>query len=426
MPPVDPKPLRTPKAIAEAVDRAVARTPLTDLHTHLYAPTFGPLLLWGIDELVTYHYLIAEVLRTDRSVTPADYWAMGTAQRADHIWRVLFVENEPISEARRGVLTTLAKLGIAPGPSGLAEAREYFRDVTVEDHIDTVLRLSNVQSAVMTNDPFDDAERAVWLAGPDLDPRFRAAMRIDMLLNAWESATVKLRGMGYAVSPVFTRATYAEVRRFLDDWADRMRPLYLAVSLPSDFAYPADDARSRIIANCVLPFCRERGIPFAMMVGVKRLINPALRLAGDGVGLWDMRSLERLCAGNPEVRFLVTVLARENQHELCVTARKFPNLLPFGCWWFLNDPSLILEMTRMRVELLGFSFVPQHSDARVLDQLIYKWEHSRELLARVLKEKYADLAATGWPLTEDGIRRDVRQLFSGNLEAFMSRPGPLP
>jgi hypothetical protein len=118
------------------------------------------------------------------------------------------------------------------------------------------------------------------------------------------------------------------------------------------------------------------------------------------------------------VRFLVTVLARENQHELCVTARKFPNLLPFGCWWFLNNPSLILEMTRMRVELLGFSFVPQHSDARILDQLVYKWEHSRAAISTVLREKFADLLATGWPLAEGDIRRDVEQLFGGNLRGF--------
>jgi len=36
----------------------------------------------------------------------------------------------------------------------------------------------------------------------------------------------------------------------------------------------------------------------------------------------------------------------------------------------------------------------------------------------VLKEKYADLMATGWPLTEGDIRRDVEQLFAGNLKAF--------
>jgi hypothetical protein len=136
------------------------------------------------------------------------------------------------------------------------------------------------------------------------------------------------------------------------------------------------------------------------------------------VGKFDNGVLERMCRENPEVRFLVTVLARENQHELCVTARKFPNLMVFGCWWFLNDPSLILEITRMRVELLGFGFIPQHSDARILDQLVYKWRHSRALIATVLKEKYADLMATGWPLDEAQIRRDVEALLKGNLADF--------
>ncbi len=52
------------------------------------------------------------------------------------------------------------------------------------------------------------------------------------------------------------------------------------------------------------------------------------------------------------------MLARENQHELCVTARKFPNLMIFGCWWFLNNPSLIEEITQMRLDLLGLSMIP--------------------------------------------------------------------
>ena len=92
--------------------------------------------------------------------------------------------------------------------------------------------------------------------------------------------------------------------------------------------------------------------------------------------------------------------ARENQHELCVYARKFGNLLPFGCWWFLNNPSLIEEITRMRVELLGTSFIPQHSDARVLDQLLYKWEHSKEIIGKVLIDKFGEMSRAGRPPTE--------------------------
>ncbi len=157
-----------------------------------------------------------------------------------------------------------------------------------------------------------------------------------------------------------------------------------------------------------------------MMVGVKRLVNPDLQLAGDGVGNWDMAPLQHLCRENPDVKFMVTILAKENQHELCVTSRKFPNLLPFGCWWFLNNPSIITEMTRMRFELLGFSVIPQHSDARILDQLIYKWDHSRLIIAQVLKEKYAELMATGWPLDEARIQADVTAIFSQNLADFVA------
>jgi hypothetical protein len=158
-----------------------------------------------------------------------------------------------------------------------------------------------------------------------------------------------------------------------------------------------------------------------MMIGVKKLVNPDLRLAGDSVGKAAIEAVESLCVEYPRNKFLVTMLSRENQHELCVAARKFRNLLIFGCWWFLNTPSLVEEITRMRLELLGLSFIPQHSDARILDQLIYKWEHSRKIIADVLCDKYADLLSAGWQLREDEIRRDVGNLLGGNFWAFLER-----
>jgi hypothetical protein len=153
-------------------------------------------------------------------------------------------------------------------------------------------------------------------------------------------------------------------------------------------------------------------------MGVKRQVNPQLRQAGDGVGLSRLGALERLCAQFPGNRFLVTVLARENQHELCVLARKFRNLHIFGCWWFNNVPSLVGEITRLRLELIGLSVTPQHSDARVLDQLIYKWQHSRRVIAQVLAEKYTDLARTGWLVTEAEMKRDAESLLGGAFARF--------
>jgi hypothetical protein len=114
------------------------------------------------------------------------------------------------------------------------------------------------------------------------------------------------------------------------------------------------------------------------------------------------------------------MLARENHHELCVTARKFGNLMVFGCWWFVNNPSLIEEITRMRMELLGPSFIPQHSDARVLDQLIYKWDHSRKIIAKVLTDKFDDMRLTGRVPTNAEVRRTVKDFLSGNFTRFLA------
>ena len=138
-------------------------------------------------------------------------------------------------------------------------------------------------------------------------------------------------------------------------------------------------------------------------------------------GKADVLSVATLCRDFPQNKFMVTILAREDQHELCTAARKFGNLLPFGCWWFLNNPSLVEEITRMRLELLGTSFVPQHSDARILDQLLYKWEHSRRVIGSVLADKYADLEASGFKVTKKHIQADVARLFRENYREFLRR-----
>ncbi|HEV7869497.1 MAG TPA: glucuronate isomerase, partial [Chthoniobacteraceae bacterium] len=73
----------------------VARAPVYDIHTHLYDPAFGELLLWGIDELLTYHYLIAEGFR-QFDLPYETFWQLSKTQQADAIWKALFIERSPI------------------------------------------------------------------------------------------------------------------------------------------------------------------------------------------------------------------------------------------------------------------------------------------------------------------------------------------
>ncbi|HCV98702.1 MAG TPA: glucuronate isomerase [Verrucomicrobiales bacterium] len=406
------------EAISAAVGRSVRETIVYDIHTHLYDPAFGELLLWGIEDQLVYHYLVAEAFR-HFDIGYDDFWHMAKEDQAQMIWDALFVENSPLSEACRGVLTVLNRMGLDANQRDLPSIRQWFAEQDPNDYITRCMELAKVNTICMTNSPFDALETPKWNAGFDRDERFTSALRIDPLLLEWDSAGPQLAASGYEVQADLSGKTMDEVQRFLRDWAKRMDALYVMVSLPPTFEYPADTPCSKLIDGAILPFCRQSGLAFALMIGVKRGVNAAMQLAGDGIGKPSLISLENLCSVDPDNKFLCTVLSRESQHELCVIARKFRNLHIFGCWWFTNIPSLIEEMTRMRLDLVGMSFTAQHSDARVLDQIIYKWDHSREIIAGVLEEKYLNLAATGWEPSDAEIQRDVDGLFGGSFSRFL-------
>ncbi|MES1260447.1 MAG: glucuronate isomerase, partial [Acidobacteriota bacterium] len=278
-----------------------------------------------------------------------------------------------------------------------------------------------ISEVAMTNDPLDPEEAPFWESGADGHPQFHPVLRLDRILNRWDRHWEVLQAKGYEVAADGSGRTLSEVRRFLEEWCRRMNPVYMAVSLPDTFAYPEESLRVRFLRQCVLPLCEERGIPLSLMIGVRYQVNPALRLAGDGSGKADLRALERLCLDFPGNRFLTSLLSRENQHELCVYARKFANLMPFGCWWFLNNPSVVEEITRERLEMLGASFIPQHSDARVLEQVIYKWRNTRRTLAPILARSYRLMSEDGRAATREDMRHDINRLFRGNFETFTRR-----
>jgi hypothetical protein len=408
----------SPDQIKSTVEDVLATTQFIDIHTHLLASDFGNLGLWGIDELLTYHYLEAEFFRSS-DMAPERYWDLSKKEQADAIWRTLFVENTPVSEATRGVIAVLQAFDLPTGSSDLEQARSFFQSQKLDAHVSTTLQKSGVSTVVMTNDPLHPEERDVWMRGAQPDPRFKAVLRLDRILRELPAHCEALLEQGYRVDSQLSGKSIRELRRFLSDWHKRMQPVYMAVSLPDSFIFPEESIQSRILREAVLPSCQEFDLPLSLMIGVRYQVNPRIRLAGDAVGRADLRAIEHLCQSFPDNRFLVSVLSRENQHELCVYARKFSNLMPFGCWWFLNNPSIVEEITRERIEMLGMSFIPQHSDARVLEQVIYKWRNTRAIMAGVLDNTYQLLSRDGRVVTRSDIERDVNRLFRSNFERWI-------
>jgi hypothetical protein len=408
--------------VSEVLRREVRTMPVFDLHTHLFPAEFGSLCHYGMVPLLNYHYLVAEYFRvTDES--PDAYWSRGEVEQAERIWTALFVDRAPLSEATRGIVTTLHRLGLAPRGQSFVALQQWWAEQTPAVHLTKVFKLAGVEQVGMTNQPFDKVERGVWERGVTIDPRFAPCLRLDPLLLEWPQVVPMMQRWGYAMTEKLTPKTIAEVRRFLREETARMQPLYLMVSLPPDFEYPTPTPSTVLLEQAILPHCCEAGLAFAMMAGVKRGVNPALLMAGDGVGMCDLAVYERLLRAHPENYFMMTALARENQHGLAVLARKFARLHLFGCWWFLNVPDLIEETITMRLELLGTTFTAQHSDCRVIEQLLYKWDHSRDILANILIDKYLDLAKAGWLATRSEIRAEVQQLLGGAAREFLQRAG---
>jgi hypothetical protein len=446
----------------------VAASEVIDLHTHILPPSHGSLCLWGIDELLTYHYLVAEYFMTaPESMTPESFYDLSTQEQAEVIWKALFIDRSPISEACRGVLTTLKSLGLEGklATRDLEGIRGFYRkyqkrgEAGAEDFCERVFQISGVRYVIMTNIPFSRTEAQYW-RGPNkqtYSKRFRSSLRVDPLL-AGDSTTIKvaLKGSGYDVS-------LEGARQYLRDWIDTMKPEYLMASTPHDFVFEEgslagiakssvnkealhepfafvkaqqaatcngteDDAPSVVdedsdfLGEVLMKVAEERDLPVALKIGAHRGVNPRLKAAGDGVVAFaDAGLLGRLCTKFPRVRFLATFLSRSNQHEAVVLATKFRNLHLYGCWWFCNNPSIIQEMTSMRIEMLGTAFTAQHSDARVVDQLLYKWPHSRGVIAAVITGEVEKMMISGWMPTRREIRRDIRRLFGTSYVEFMAK-----
>lgn len=404
----------------ELIAETVFKTPVTDIHTHLFAPEMSGLLLSGADHMLSYHYLIAEAFRVHR-LPYEEFWGLDQSQQAELIWKSLFEGLSPLSEASQGLLRSAHALGY-DGEKNLARLRLALSDVPSQPYVKKVLALSGVSSLVMTNDPFNPDEVRFWATKHEpVMTEFKASLRLDPLVNSPPDAMCFLREQGYDVEDTLGDTTQQELFRFLSDWRERINPLYLAISTSGAFRYGDGGWTTRLLDAVLLPWCRDQNMPLSLMIGVRRQLNPELKDAGDGLADSSLEGVVALCQQWTQNKFLLTALSREAQYPLTVAARKFSNLMIFGAWWFLNTRSLLREITQMRLELLGSTFVMQHSDARVLEQLIYKWHLAREVLVEVLTQRYQALTDVGWKVGRVEIERDVGHLLHQGFWQFIGR-----
>ena len=397
------------KNLKEDLNRIINNTEIFDIHTHLFPSNYKTYHLSGISQVLNYHYLIAELL-TSTNVTPNFFYNLNNKDRAKIIWEELFLKQTPVSEACKGVLTILSSFSIDYSSKSFDQINREYLALNLSDQ--DILNSSKISNLVMTNNPFDLDEWKLFEKKDWNSNVYLASLRLDDILLDYNKCIM------IAKNKIQDNLNERDlIIKYLDIAYEQSNPIYAALSLNKDqFSTLLDNK----IFLYILEWLKLKNLPLSLLLGVKRQVNKEFLLAGDGIDRIDLSCLSKLCNKYSKNKFLCSCLSLNDQHELTVLGRKHSNLRIFGFWWFMNQPTLIEMIMNLRVELLGFNFIPQHSDARVTDQLIYKWSHFKVILNKVLFSHYSELILKGLKLSEEKISEDVTRLLSKNALDFIS------
>ena len=379
--------------------KIINKTSITDIHTHLFPQTHKNFFLSGSDEIFNYHYLTVEFLSSSK-YNPASFFRLSKLKRAELVWQYLFVDNTPISEASIGVVKILNFLKIKDYKN-----KDYSK-IKKKLHIKQInykllLKKLNIKKVVMTNNPFNLKEWSLF-KNKDWDRKFyKSSIRLDDLFSK------KFKNK-------FNNKTLYE---FINKKVIESKPSYFALSLNGKNIMQLFN--SDYMTKCIIPFLTKKKLPLMILAGVQRSVNPLFQEGGDGVGDENIVFLEKIIRKYNKLNFLVTHLSDISQYKLIVLSRKLPNLTLFGFWWFLNQDSYIKKYLKVKISLLGYNFIAQHSDARVFEHLIYKWSDFKESLAEVMVYKYKKLQDAGYILDSAEIKKDMNLLLNKNPNKFL-------
>jgi glucuronate isomerase len=303
------------------------------------------------------------------------------------------------------------------------------------DWEETVLAKNRMEAVFLTND-FDDP-----LEGFDTTT-YVPCLRVDELVFHTGKPGVLDRlelasGTGTGDRAGVHRAIAALAERFV-----RRGARAAAISLPPDFrpwqpdaaaaeralatvrregpAAPAAD-RALLAADLfwrVAECCDECRLPFDLMIGVRRAVYPGGVYQGQDLldGRLSLADYAPLFNAFPGVAFPVSVLSHPLNHELVSFSWIFPNVYPFGHWWYANTPAVIERDLEQRLEavprtkLLGY-----YSDMYKLEFGYPKFAMYRRVLARVLARRFVE--ERGWSeeravdLGLDLLVRNTRRVF---------------
>ena len=378
------------------IEKFVNSTPIFDIHTHLFPSKFKKYYNVGLIKLLNYHYLKAELFSLG-NIKIKNFNNLDDNKKAKIIWDNLFLNRYPISTATQGVLRILKIYGV----DDVNQKFDKILKITNENQLseEDIFKITNIKQVVMTNNPFNSEEKKIL--NLNKDSKYLPSIRIDDLFMEPKSKNDYLNSW-YVSGREKIKKAINEIKIILKT----NKPSYFTLSSENFKEFEND-----IFFKDFLSLLRKTKTPMMLLIGVKRGVNKLYNDAGDGVGTMNLDYLEKILSKFPSNKFLVSCLDYRDQFKLTVLARKFQNLKIVGFWWFNNNESIIENLLKQRFELLGDNFIVQHSDARIIDQLVYKWLDFKSIYIKVMVEKYQKLLSLGYKIKATDLERKINFHF---------------
>ncbi len=384
---------------------AVHETPAADLRVAFSPADLAATAGSGLDRLLTSPALLDEFFRRrgreGAGDSPADresyLKSLAPGELADLVWRRLFLDHTPLSEAARVVLTTLGLFGLDVGSGDLRDLGEKFALIQQKRRLERIAALANLDLVLY---PVECLDADAATKRPPPPAPFRPVLSLTGLFRDWKAGARKLRLLGFGVKAKVDEFVPLELRRYLSGLVDRLAPAALALDWP---VCPGgrDDFR-RLVREAVLQVCRERRL--------------ALLLAASDRPVEFLSPLWEEC---PEANFLFFPATREQSAEAGLAAERSRNLLLCGPDRRLAHPMELGQSLAIRLEEWGSAFHACHSGSASPEELVGRWAHLRWTVGEALLRRYAELRRTGWRLSETGVKRDVRALLGGNAREML-------
>lgn len=336
---------------------------MIDFHSHLY-PETDIRYKAGLIDLLNYHYFYGEYAKARKysSQEMGVFLKMPAEDKAKLIWEYIFVHKrkDELSHAGLGVIEIINTL--LPNKFSFSESRneicENFQDVLSAYKTPSIEEIFNITGLSYTIGTYEPGETL------PTSPFIKGAVRIDSC-HETSYPDIDESAEYYSLSC----ETHSDV------FSTRMRNNKITLySLMTHFYY--EKKFTKFLKSLI-----DAGKSLWLMLGVARNINSFMGLGGDSIGLCDMRVVEMFAKKFPELNIKFSILDINQLNRAIVAERIFPNLSFQYPWWFnVNTIDVNMYLTKSR-EILGKrkSEIEFYSDARVLEQLIYKYNFFKSL-----------------------------------------------